>query len=68
MYISVFDYSTGKVFVLEDTEGIIKENRNDMVEELLSDLGFHLSNCSYMTTEDTPECLITTVEKFKEEL
>lgn len=59
MIITVFDYSTNSVTIIEDVD---KEcfPQNEDVEEWLEHHGFHLSQISYMTSDTNPDMGKTT--------
>lgn len=52
MYITVMDFSTSTVTKLVWD---VEKASNEEVEALLESVGYHLSQVSYMTTEEEPE-------------
>lgn len=59
MTITVLDYSTSSVTMITDVDAECFPQNED-VEEWLEHHGFHLSQISYMTSEETPEVGETT--------
>lgn len=54
MYISILDYSSGTVTIINDEDNATKNLQNDDIEAILYALGFKDSQISYMVTEDDP--------------
>jgi hypothetical protein len=51
----VMDYSCCKVTHLQNIILPEEDDESTMIENYLSDNGFHLSNCSWMSSEDEIE-------------
>ena len=58
MYITVMDYSTTTVTKLAWD---VEKASNEEVEALLESVGYHLSQVSYMTSDEEPEINIVEV-------
>lgn len=54
MYITIIDFSTSTLSTLA-WDADIETTDTDAVEELLCRCGYHLSQISYMATEDEPD-------------
>ena len=52
MYITVMDFSTSTITKLVWD---VEKPSNEEVEALLEQMGYHLSQVSYMTTDEEPE-------------
>ena len=54
MYISILDYSNGKVSIINDTEDVTENMQNEYVYALLDTLGFRESEIYFMITKENP--------------
>ena len=54
MYISILDYSNGKVSIIYDTEDVTENMQNEYVYALLDTLGFRESEIYFMITKENP--------------
>ena len=54
MYISILDYSNGKVSIIYDTEDVTENMKNEDVYALLDTLGFRESEIYFMITKENP--------------
>lgn len=66
-YISILDYSTGNNLIIEDEDDLTKGLQDYDIEALLSALGFHMSNCNWMQTEEDPGQSRTTLRELEDE-
>ena len=54
MYISILDYSNGTVSIINDTEGVTENMKNEDVYALLETLGFRESEIYFMISKENP--------------
>ena len=52
MYISILDYSNGTVSIINDTEGVTENMKNEDVYALLETLGFRESEIYFMISKE----------------
>ena len=54
MYISILDYSNGKVSIIYDTEDVTENMHNEDIYALLETLGFRESEIDFMISKENP--------------